>query len=62
MGKVSCPILEIVVGAIIVSDRERMSAITESPVKAGMGSVERTESEGISRFLRGFRDDFGVRD
>ena len=60
--EVSCPILEIMVGAIIVLDREQMSAVTESPIETGVGSAERMESEGISCFLRGFRDDFGIRD
>ena len=62
MGKVSHPILEIMVGAVIVADRKQMSAVTESPVEAGMHSAKRTESEGVSHFLRGFRDDFGIGD
>ena len=62
MRKVSHPILEVVIRAVIVSDQKQMSAVTESPIKAGVCSAERTESEGISRLLRGFRDDFGVRD
>ena len=62
MGKVSHPVLEVMIRTVIVVDRKWMSAVTESPVEAGVCSAERTESEGISRFLRGFRDDFGVRD
>ena len=62
MGKVSCPVLEIVIRTVIVVDRKRMPAVTESPIKAGVRSAERAESEGISRFLGGLRDDFGVRD
>ena len=54
MGKVSRPILEIMVGAVVVADQKQMSAVTESPIEAGMRSAERTESEGISHFLRGF--------
>ena len=54
MGKVSRPILEIVIGAVVVADRKRVSAVTESPVQAGMGSAERMESKGVSCFLRGF--------
>jgi hypothetical protein len=62
MGKVSHPILEIVVRAVVVADRKWMSTVTKSPIKAGVHSAEGTESEGISRFLRGFQDDFGIRD
>ena len=58
----SHPILEVVIRTVIVVDRKWMSAVTESPIKAGMCSTERVESEGISRFLGGLRDDFGVRD
>ena len=58
----SRPVLEIVIGTVMVVDRKRMSAVTELPIKAGVCSTERAESEGISRFLGGFRDDFGVRD
>ena len=54
MGKVSHPVLEIMVGAINVSDRERMSAVTELPIETGMDSMERSESKGVSCFLRGF--------
>ena len=46
----------------MVVDRKRMSTVTESPIKAGMRSAERVESEGISRFFGGFRDDFGIGD
>ena len=62
MGKVSHPVLEIVVGTILVINRKRVAAVTESPIKAGMHSLERAEGERIPSFLRGFRDDFGVRD
>ena len=62
MGKVSHPVLEIVIGTVIVVDQKWMSAVTEPPIEAGMCSTERTESEGISRLPRGFRDDFGIRD
>ena len=54
MGKVSHPILEIIVGAVVVADRKQVSTVTESPIEAGMHSAERTESKGISHFLRGF--------
>ena len=62
MGKVSRPILEIVIGAVVVVDRKQVSAVTESPIEAGVRSAERMESEGVSRFLRGFQDNFSVRD
>ena len=62
MGKVSHPVLEIMVGAVIVVDRKRMSTVTKSPIEAGMCLVERAESEGVSCFLRGFRDDFSIGD
>ena len=62
MGKVSRPILEIVIGTVMIVDRKWMAAVTESPVKAGVCSAERAEGEGISHFLGGFQDDFGVRD
>ena len=62
MGKVSHPILEVVIRTVIVANRKRMFAVTESPVKAGVCSAERAEGEGISHFLGGFQDDFGVRD
>ena len=58
----SHPVLEIVIGTVVVLDQKQMSTVTESPIEAGMRSVERTESEGMSHFLRGFRDDFSVRD
>ena len=58
----SCPILEIVIGTVVVVDQKWMPAITESPIKAGMCSTKRAEGEGVSCFLGGFRDDFGVRD
>ena len=59
MGKVSRPVLEIVIGTVVVVNRKRMSAVTKSPIKASVRSTERAESEGISRFLQ---DDFGVGD
>ena len=52
MGKVSRPILEVVIRTVIVADRKRMSTVTESPIEAGVCLAERTESEGISRFPR----------
>ena len=54
MGKVSHPILEVVIRTVIIADRKRMSAVTESPIEAGMRLGERTESEGVSHLLRGF--------
>ena len=62
IGKVSHPVLEIVIRTVIVVDRKWMSAVAESPIKASMCSVERAEGEGISHFLGVLRDDFGVRD
>ena len=53
MGKVSHPVLEVVIRTVIVVDRKWMSAVTESPVKTGVRSAERAESEGISHFLGG---------
>ena len=53
MGKVSHPVLEVVIGTVIVVDRKRMPAVTESPIKAGVCSTKRAEGEGISRFLGG---------
>jgi hypothetical protein len=50
MEMVSRPVLEIMEGTVIVADRERVSGVTESPIKAGVGSTERAENEGISRF------------
>ena len=58
----SRPVLEVMIRTVIVVDRKRMSAVTESPIKAGMYPAERAESEGVSRFLGVLRDDFGVRD
>ena len=49
MGIVSRPVLEIVEGAVVVWDRKRMSAVTESPIKAGMSSAKRVKDKGISR-------------
>ena len=46
----------------MIVDRKRMAAITESPVKAGVHSAKGAESEGISRFLGGLQNDFGIRD
>ena len=48
--------------AVLIVDRKRVAAVTESPIKAGVCSSKRAESEGIPSFFRGFRDDFGVRD
>ena len=62
MGKVSRPVLEIMKGAVLIVDRKRVAAVTESPIKAGVCSSERAEGEGIPSFFRGLRDDFGVRD
>ena len=50
----SRPILKIMVGAVVVADRKRMSTVTESPIKAGMYLAERAEGERVSRSLRGF--------
>ena len=49
-------------GAVLVVDRKRVTAVTESPIKAGVCSSKRAESEGVPSFFRGLRDDFGVRD
>ena len=62
MGKVSRPVLEIVIGAVLIVDRKRVAAVTESPIKAGVRSSERAKGKGIPSFFRGLRDDFGVRD
>ena len=62
IGKVSRPVLEIVIGAVLVVDRKRVAAITESPIKAGVCSSKRVEGERIPSFLRGFRNDFGIGD
>ena len=62
MGKVSRPVLEIMVGTVLIVDRKGMATVAKSPIKAGMCSSERAEGEGIPGFFRGLRDDFGVRD
>ena len=62
MGKVSHPVSEVVIRTVIVANQKRMSAVTELPIKAGVGLAKGTEGEGISGFLREFRDDFSVRD
>ena len=49
MGIVSRPVLEIVEGAVVVWNRKWMSAVTESPIKAGVSSVKRAKDKGISR-------------
>ena len=53
IGKVSCPVLEVVIRTVVVVDQKRMAAVTKSPIKASMHSVERTEGEGIPSFFRG---------
>ena len=58
----SRPVLEIVIGTIMIVDQKWMAAVTKSPVKAGMCSAERAEGKGISHFLGGLQDDFGVGD
>jgi hypothetical protein len=50
MEMVSRPVLEIMEGAIVVANRERVSGVTESPIKAGVGSAERAENKGVSCF------------
>ena len=62
MGKVSCPVLEIVEGAVLIVDRKGMAAVAESPIKAGVCSSERAKGERVPSFFRGLGDDFGVRD
>ena len=62
MGKVSCPVLEIVIGTVLIVDQKWVAAVTELPIKAGVCSSERVEGERIPSFFRGLRDDFGVRD
>ena len=47
---VSQPVLEVVEGTIIVWDQKWMSAITELPIKASVGSAKGTKNEGISHF------------
>jgi hypothetical protein len=49
---VSRPVLEIMEGAVVVVDRERVSGVTESPIKAGVGLAERAEDKRISCFQR----------
>ena len=49
MGIVSRPVLEVVEGAVVVWNRKQMSTVTESPIKAGVGSAKRAKDEGISR-------------
>ena len=62
MGKVSRPILEIVIRTILIVDRKGVAAVAESPIKAGVCSSERMEGERIPSFFRGLRDNFGVGD
>ena len=62
MGKVSCPILEVVIRTVIVANRKQMAAVTESPIEAGVCPAERAESKGISCFPREFRDNFSIGD
>ena len=47
---------------ILIVDRKRVAAVTESPVKASVRSSERAEGKRIPSFFRGFQDNFGVRD
>ena len=58
----SRPVLEIVIEAVLIIDQKGVAAVTESPIKAGVRSSERAEGKRISSFLRGLRDNFGVRD
>ena len=58
----SRPVLEIVIRTVLIVDRKRVAAVTESPIKAGVCSSKRSEGERIPSFLRGLRDDFSVRD
>ena len=53
MGKVSRPVLEIVIRAVLIVDRKGVAAVTESPIKAGVCSSKRAEGEGIPSFFRG---------
>jgi hypothetical protein len=62
MEIVSCPILEIMEGAVVVGDRVRMSSVTKSPIKAGMNLSEFGKSEGISGFKGADSIGFGVVD
>ena len=62
MGKVSRPVLEIMERAVLIIDRKRMTAVAESPIKAGVCSSKRAEGEGVSCFFGVFRNDFGVGD
>ena len=49
-------------GAVLVVDRKRVAAVTESPIKAGVCSSKRAKGEGIPSFFGVLRNDFGVRD
>ena len=62
MGKVSRPVLEVVIRTVIVADQKWMSVITKSPIETSVCSAEGAESEGIPCLPGGFRDDFSVRD
>ena len=62
MGKVSRPVLEVMIRTVLVVDRKGMAAVAKSPIKAGVCSSERAKGEGIPSFFRGFRDDFGIGD
>ena len=62
MGKVSRPVLEIMKRAVLIVDRKGMTAVAESPIKAGVCSSERAEGEGIPSFFGVLRNNLGVRD
>jgi hypothetical protein len=47
-------------GTVIVADREWMSAVTESPIKAGVSSAEGAKDKGVFCFQGRFRNDLGI--
>ena len=47
---------------VLIVDRKRVAAVTESPIKASVCSSKRAEGERIPSFLRGLGDNFGVGD
>ena len=49
-------------GAVVVGDRMQMAKITEMPIKAGVNSLKRRKSKGVTSFERFLRDNVSVRD
>jgi len=60
IGTWSRPVLEIVEGTIIVLDGMRVSQVTESPIKASVGSSKGGEGKGVAGFERFVANDVGV--